>query len=307
MPAELAAVVSAESRGLALPGFLQSLAPGAPHLEVLDTALREYVLTHVDWFARTTAITWTSAAFELGYCRESMVASLPGAQRPVLWVNTQTGDLRVSASLWHALVQQADYARSPSDMRRRLGIDASNCGIDQTALDLTAARAESQRLETAVFQTLVERVPSYSAQSANVADVIALARHVLDEDLTGTQTLYLLHTDARPWVAGQVSRSGGPPVGVDRHTRPRSRDGTYMAHILTIDVRDAPGLREHALIRDRPATRALALFMVAPLSFRKTLLQVEPHEQALVYLTDEDLARGEWNDEPIAELPRRRL
>lgn len=313
LPAELAAVVSGEQRGLGLPGFLQSLVSAPPQLETLPSKLREFLLAHVDWFARTETVTWTDTTFELGYLRESMVAELPdavarpsGTPRPVLWVAAKTGDMRVSATLWHALTLMADYAWSPPDMRQSLGIEASNLKVDPKALDLAIARAESQRLEDVVFRAVAEHVPCGEPDPQVVA-LADLARQLPNDGSSGKQTVYLLHSEARPWVAGQVSRSGGPPIGVDRHTRPRRPDGTFMAHILTIDLRDAPALRDHAAFRERPNTRAVALFMGAPLSWRATSLRIDPLEQTVLCLNEKDLARGEWNDEPVAELPRRRL
>ncbi|MEZ4362955.1 MAG: hypothetical protein R3B48_22380 [Kofleriaceae bacterium] len=315
VPPELAAFVSAPLRDLDLPGFLEAFLDEPPALDALPEPLRADLLTHVDWFARTSPVAWTGTTFQLGYLREAAPGAAPDAPRPVLSVATQTGDLRVSATLWHALTLLADLAWSPEQMRRDLGISASNLGVAPHALELATARAARQRLEPLIFEALAARVPAahgpHEPQTGpHVAALAEAARRACAEAPEAPEaprTVYLLQTEPRPWVAGQVSRSGGPPIGVDRHTRPRRPDGSYMAHLFTIDLRDAPALREHPLVRARPEARALALFLGAPLARRASPLSIDPRERALVLLSEEELARGEWRDEPSDELPRRSL
>jgi hypothetical protein len=116
--------------------------------------------------------------------------------------------------------------------------------------------------------------------------------------------IYLISPQQRPYPPGSLRRAGGPPIGVDHHTRPRYL-GTYMQHLLTIDLNDVPEIRT---IGDLAGARALALF-IADADTNEAFM-IEPFtsgtsQTALVPLTDADLTHGEWTGEPVTDpVPR---
>lgn len=103
----------------------------------------------------------------------------------------------------------------------------------------------------------------------------------------------------RAYRPGSVRRAGGAPIGVDERTRPRWRDG-FMAHLLTVDLDDAPQLRA---VADLAGVRALALFISDAAG--NEAFQAGTGETALVRLSDADLAKGEWTGPAVADPPAR--
>lgn len=73
--------------------------------------------------------------------------------------------------------------------------------------------------------------------------------------------VYLLEeaSAVTPARAGSLSRVGGRPAGLPAARVPKDDDGEPLVHILTIDVADAPELRERY-----PEAAAIALFTPAP-------------------------------------------
>ena len=69
--------------------------------------------------------------------------------------------------------------------------------------------------------------------------------------------VYLIEPRSRPYRPGSLRRSGGAPIGVDEHSRPRF-EGRFMQHLLTVDLDDVPELRA---IADLAHARAIALFI----------------------------------------------
>ena len=105
--------------------------------------------------------------------------------------------------------------------------------------------------------------------------------------------LYLIESRDEPWPAGSICRAGGPPIGVDEQTRPRYQ-GSYMHHVITIDLELAPELRSIKLLA---GARAVAVFISN--AMENYAFEQDTDETAVVALTEQDLARGEWAGPPV--------
>jgi len=87
---------------------------------------------------------------------------------------------------------------------------------------------------------------------------------------------------------------GGAPIGVDERTRPRY-DGAFMAHLLTVDLDEVPEARA---ISAFAGARAVAVFVSDADDVAWDPLTPTT---AVVALTEEDLALGEWRGPDVAD------
>ena len=113
--------------------------------------------------------------------------------------------------------------------------------------------------------------------------------------------VYVMRSRETPSKPNEVSRAGGPPVGVTEQTRPRHEDG-YMQHLITVDLAETPELRTV----DRLAgVRAVAVFIRDAMA--NDAFVPESGETAVVLLADDDVARGVWTGGSVADPPSRTL
>lgn len=110
--------------------------------------------------------------------------------------------------------------------------------------------------------------------------------------------VYLIDARTKPWKPGAVNRAGGPPIGVDEHTRPRHGDA-YMHHLITVDLDETPEARTAAGIPDD--VRAAAVFIRDARD--NDAFEPGSGETAVRLLTAADLARGEWRGPRVDDPP----
>ena len=83
---------------------------------------------------------------------------------------------------------------------------------------------------------------------------------------------------------GSVNQIFGVPRGVDDSRWPRTLQDEPMVHILTLDLRLAPGVGSKQ-------ARAIALFLADP-DTNDALFEPVPAFARILYLSEEDIARG---------------
>ncbi|MCW6003473.1 hypothetical protein K1W54_02585 [Micromonospora sp. CPCC 205371] len=128
----------------------------------------------------------------------------------------------------------------------------------------------------------------------DVAEIRALAAAVTSpgDELT---RVHLIESRAEPWAAGSVNRAGGPPVGGAEET-PAPLGGNYMQHLLPVGPATAPQLRSTKALAD---ARAVALFISDARD--NGAFEENTQETAVVVLTEEDVAKGEWVGPPVGD------
>jgi len=259
------------------------------------------LLAATDWVAETR-VGW------LGYLRG---ADGKGALEtaPLLHLSPN-GDLRVSASIFDSLLLMVDdldvaFGRDLTFFKMYL----NNIGEGRHVVDVDAARTRARAAETQVAQWMRSAVDDGSLVASEWARNLARDARSIKSPGEPTTTVYLMDALPLPWVAGAITRIGGPPVGVGSTTRPRFTfvDGREapMAHLVTIDLDQVPTLRHVEMLRERPEVRALSVFIS---DARLNEAYEDGDETRLVLLTDDDIEReGEWRGPVVADPPRRTM
>jgi hypothetical protein len=119
-----------------------------------------------------------------------------------------------------------------------------------------------------------------------------------DDEMVRVQ---LMRAGKKPWLPGTVRRAGGPPIGVTERTRPKHDDG-YLQHLITVDLAETPELRT---VDELAGVRAVAVFIRD--AMENDAFEPDSGETAVVLLTDDDIARGEWPGELVDDPPARAL
>lgn len=149
----------------------------------------------------------------------------------------------------------------------------------------------NEETDAGVRHVRIERLPR------EVAAILVLAEMAREDDpASPTERIRLLVPREGEPAPGKVRRAGGAPVGVDETTRPR-RDGTFMHHLLTLDLDELPELRR---IPRFEGARAVALFVGDHRANEAT----EPltDEVHVLALSPDDIAeKGEWRGPPVED------
>jgi hypothetical protein len=241
------------------PPFLDQLFDSEPvNVDALDDLRSDPRLGHA--WSQLLATTDLVASLSrrggfIGYYRGESGERSP-SDGPVLLFDRQ-GEFEVAASVAEVLVLESE--------RRRDGIDDlrlffANTNLLRTVeLDAAKIRTRMAASHTDLLDRVAALVSTDVASSAE--DEESLRRF---EELVRpgepTREVYLPSVLPYPWRSGEVTRLGGSPLGVSVETRPRHK-GSFMAHLMTIDLNAVPALRDRTCFREKEDARAFAVFV----------------------------------------------
>ncbi|MBL8683549.1 MAG: hypothetical protein JNK05_30545 [Myxococcales bacterium] len=234
-------------------------------------------------------------ALSLERAEAIVLASLDGARKHwtagFLLLSSVATDAVVARSA--ALFRERALSLSSPDRLLQIGLAKLDprAKVAFARAVLADAGAERSALRTALRSYVpVEHIEAAEgARHAYVARAAAIAERArrLSDRLPGDkQPQYVLGVIDEDATREHVSRSGGAAIGVSDARWPQL-GARPMRHLLTIDLADAPALRERCEGKD---VRAIAVF--APIGAGRRAIEAVA-KGAVVLLSAEDLASGE--------------